>query len=74
MNNLPGKKEKKGSSTAEASIALPLLLILVITIIFCVVRISSARIEDSRYDLTSKIKEYDSMKRKADLVLETLFE
>ncbi|HQO68926.1 MAG: hypothetical protein KA982_05865 [Clostridia bacterium] len=68
------KKKKKGSAAAEASIAFPVVLILVISIVFYVVKISSREIDCKVYDLTSKIRVSDSIERKAEMVFETLFE
>ncbi|MFA5340491.1 MAG: hypothetical protein WC332_01820 [Clostridia bacterium] len=73
MSRLIAKANKKGNATAEASIVLPLILMLVISIIFYVIKISTVEIESCRYDLTEKIKAYDSIERKADMVFETLF-
>ncbi|HOD92550.1 MAG TPA: hypothetical protein PLT91_03095 [Clostridia bacterium] len=74
MRNLRTRNWKKGSAAAEASIVLPLILMLVISVIFCAVKISFVEIEVDIYDLTSRIKTFDSMGRKADVIYDAFFE
>lgn len=74
MSTLKENKYNKGFACAEAAITLPLIIMLVITIMFTVVRISANDERIEEYVLTQKIKKSDSMKRKADIVFESIFE
>lgn len=74
MNTLSDKRLNKGFACAEAAITLPLVIMLVITIIFTVVRISEHNEPIKEYTLTQKIKKADSIQRKADIIFETIFE
>ena len=63
------KKKKKGSAAAEASIAFPVVLILVISIVFYVVKISSREIGRSGITGVNLL----ARKRGRDSKIQTLF-
>ena len=65
---------KKGYACTEVAIALPFIILLSIVVIFSITSISSEYEQIEEYNLTEDISKADSLKRKADVFFEALWE